>query len=134
MTDTEDTMQTTEMFDDDLACALRLVGACPLNDQDVYDLPREQLPLLIVKLTRLQTIAAERLALGELPEPEPPADGDALLDADETAAYIRRSISWVRRHGNTKLAGALRQPGGKGTATRWSRAALATWLKSADRR
>jgi hypothetical protein len=43
---------------------------------------------------------------------------------------VRRSESWLRRHGST-LPG-FSQPGGKGTAARWSRNALQAWAIGND--
>lgn len=50
---------------------------------------------------------------------------DEELDVDEAARFIRRSKSWLRKHGRG-LPG-FRQPTGPGGRVRWARRALAAW-------
>ena len=57
-----------------------------------------------------------------------PGNGDVGLvdDVHEVARLLRRSASWVRKHGHT-LPG-FHQPGGRGCKVSWSRRALQAWV------
>jgi hypothetical protein len=86
------------------------------------------LPGIIAGLAALQARAAARLVAAP-PRLSVPTEPDELLDVEQAAHLIRRSTSWLRRHGH-KLVG-FSQPHGKGTAARWSRRALTKWLSTA---
>lgn len=63
------------------------------------------------------------------PAESTPREQDQLIDdVREVARMIRRSVSWVRKHGHT-LPG-FKQPGGKGCKVAWSRRALLKWMNS----
>jgi membrane-bound ClpP family serine protease len=96
--------------------------------EDIDMIPADAICSTALALTALLARLAIRQASVASQPPPIVAEQDVLLDADETAAYLQRSVSWIRRHGATKLAVALRQPGGKGTAARWSRRALTDWM------
>jgi hypothetical protein len=113
--------------DTNLDAALQLVAQLP-NVEDIHELPRERLPLVLAKLAQLQAAGFDRLTLGELPPVDPPPERDELLDVEQAAELIGRSESWLRRHGSN-LPG-FTQPHGKGTRAQWSRAALASWHRS----
>jgi hypothetical protein len=102
--------------------ALALVLPAP---EVVDQVPIEAVPGVMMQLTALALRLGVRLASAAAQPPTPP-EPDELLDAAQTAAMIRRSVSWVRRQGHT-LPG-FSQPQGKGTAARWSRRQLAGWI------
>jgi hypothetical protein len=86
------------------------------------------LPGFIAGLAALQARAAARLALPVVSPPaatERPKD-DMVTEVREVASTVRRSVSWVRRHGH--MLPGFSQPGGKGCKVSWSRRALETWI------
>jgi hypothetical protein len=96
--------------------------------EDVDRLGADEIgPAMLQLASVLARLAARQRELDRDRVPPPPVEPDELLDVDKVATFIQRSKSWVRRHGATRLASALRQPGGKGTCTRWSRDALKQW-------
>jgi hypothetical protein len=82
------------------------------------------LPAALTELAAAQAQIAARLAVRR-PKDSPEVVPDEVLDVRQAAQLIGRSVTWLRRHGNT-LPG-FSQPGGKGTAARWWRNALQAW-------
>jgi hypothetical protein len=82
------------------------------------------------RLAALEGALAARLAATAGRRTEPPeAESDLIDDVLEVGRLIRRSESWVRKHGRT-LPG-FHQPGGKGAKVAWSRRALQIWTNGA---
>jgi hypothetical protein len=98
-----------------------------VTPEEVDALAPEHLPALIAALTSLAAHAAARV----LSSPVRPSDerlagaDDVVVGVDKAARIAHHSVSWMRKNGHT-LPG-FRQPGGKGTAVGWSRAALTAW-------
>jgi hypothetical protein len=90
---------------------------------DLGDLSLEELRALVAKLTALEAVAVTRLrSVLRPPSPDP----DRLLRAEEVAALISRSSSWLRKHGNT-LPGFTQPTGHRGRKW-WSERALRDWM------
>jgi hypothetical protein len=94
---------------------------------DPTSVPIEEIPAVIGQLEQAKAVLWARLTV-----PNPACRGpnghtidDVVPDVHEVARIVRRSVSWVRKHGHT-LPGFL-QPGGKGTRVGWSRRSLETW-------
>ncbi len=88
------------------------------------DLPAQHVPALLLQLAAAQTALAARLVSAPTLTPSSPRV-DELVDVAQAATLTGRSRSWLRKHGHT-IPGFI-QPGGHGTRTRWSRAALLGW-------
>lgn len=108
-----------------------------LDPRRLDDLPADVLPVVLRQVALVQTqldllrsavlsrmAGTATAARGK----QAPAD-DLLDDVSEVAGIVRRSVSWVRKHGHT-LPG-FHQPGGKGHKVGWSRGALLTWRSGA---
>lgn len=66
------------------------------------DLPAEEVPALLARLTSLQGVLLARLLARPIPEGEqkPDGSGDRLLTAGEAATVIGVSPRWLYRHAN----------------------------------
>ena len=90
---------------------------------DLGDLSVEELRALVAKLAALEAVAVTRLRTVLRP---PSPDPNRLLRAEEVAALISRSSSWLRKHGNT-LPGFTQPTGHRGRKW-WSERTLRDWM------
>jgi len=92
------------------------------NVEELDTVPLAELPAVLAELLAIAARGALRLRTVAAP-PEPATD--VYLTAKQAAELTGRSLRWIRAHGHT-LPG-FSQPHGRGTAARWSRAALLAW-------
>jgi hypothetical protein len=98
----------------------------PLPTPDeIAAVPAEQLPEVLGRLEALKALAWARLTarMGLPTPPQPPAD--EVVGVVEAARLVRRSASWMRKHGQ-QLPG-FHQPTGRGGRVGWRRGQLVAW-------
>lgn len=113
------------------------LGALLADPSRAAQVPVEEIPPLLSQLAadRVRLVALEGALAGRLlaaasrSENGPKEDAELVDDVREVGRLIRRSVSWVRKHGHT-LPG-FHQPGGKKTKVAWARRALLAWANGA---
>jgi hypothetical protein len=95
---------------------------------DLTSVPLADVPAAIGQLEEAKARLWARLTTPAAPVAKSTPEPDMIGDVAKVASIVKRSVTWVRRHGH-ELPG-FSQPGGKGTRVLWSREALHFWISS----